>query len=109
MNRKWIIGATIVAALAIPATVRAHGGHAHKVMGNIESISGHHVTVTTTDGKTVTVMLDAKTKITQGMTKIQPNALKVGDRVVAEGAEQKDMVVATSVKVGEASVSAAKK
>ena len=102
MNRQWIIGTVLVAALAIPVSARAHGGHAHKVMGTIESISGNHVTVKTTDGKTVMVMLDAKSKITQGKTRVQASSLKVGDRVVAEGPEQKDMIVATTMKLGEA-------
>jgi hypothetical protein len=109
MNRKWIIGTVLVAALAIPAAARAHDGHAHKVMGTIESISGNHVTVKTTDGKTAMVMLDSKSKITQGKTKVKASALKVGDRIVAEGTEQKDMMLAATVQLGETPASAAKK
>ena len=109
MNRKWLIGAVLVTALAIPAGARAHDGHVHKAMGTIESISGAHVTIKTTDGKTVMVMLDAKSKITRGKTKVQASALKVGDRVVAEGPEQKDMITATTVKVGETPAPAAKR
>jgi hypothetical protein len=109
MNRHFLIGAALVAALAIPVAARAHGGHAHKVMGTIESISGNHVTIKTTDGKAVMVMLDAKSKITQGKTKVQAGALKVGDRVVAEGTQQKDMILAATVKLGETPASAAKK
>jgi hypothetical protein len=58
--------------------------------------------VKTTDGKTVMVMLDAKTKITRDKAKLDVSALKVGDRIVAEGPESKDMIMATSVKLGEA-------
>src|SRR5687768_11915586 len=101
MNRRWLVRAVLVAALAIPADAPAHDGHAHRVMGTIESISGTHVTIKTTDGKTVMVMLDAKSKITKGKTKVQASALKVGDRVVVEGPEQKDMILATTVKLGE--------
>jgi hypothetical protein len=54
-------------------------------------------------------MLDAKSKITQGKTKVQAGALKVGDRVVAEGTQQKDMILAATVKLGETPASAAKK
>jgi len=79
---------------------RIHSGHAHKVMGAIESISGNHVTAKTTDGKTVMVMLDTRSKITQGKTKVQASALKVGDRVVAEGTEQEDRILAATVKLG---------
>ena len=101
--KKWMIGLMMLAlALAIPAVARAHEGHAHKVMGTV-------VMVKTTDGKTVMVMLDAKTKITQGKTKLDASALKVGDRVVAEGPEEKNMITATTLKVGEAAPAAAKK
>jgi hypothetical protein len=55
------------------------------------------------------VMLDAKTKITQGKNKVDVSALKVGDRVVAEGPEEKDMIMATTVQLGTASPAAAKK
>jgi len=109
MNRKCLTGAVLVAALAIPAAARAHGGHAHKAMGTVESISGNHVTIKTTDGKTVMVMLDAKSKITRGKTKVQASALKVGDRLVAEGPEQKDVILATTVKLGETPAPAAKR
>jgi hypothetical protein len=105
--RKWIV---VIAALALlaPAVARAHEGHAHKVMGTIAAVDGSHVTVKATDGKTVMVMLDGKTKVTQGKAKLEPSALKVGDRIVAEGPEQQKMIMATSVRVGER-VTAAKK
>jgi hypothetical protein len=55
------------------------------------------------------VMLDAKTKITQGKAKVELSSLKVGDRVVAEGPEEKGMIMATTVKLGDAPAAAAKK
>lgn len=75
MVRKLIVAGFIAGALAIPAVARAHTGHAHKVMGTVSSIEGNHVMVKTTDGKTVMVMLDAKTKITQGKTPLTSAAL----------------------------------
>lgn len=108
--KKWMIGLMMLGlALAVPAVARAHDGHAHKVMGTVTGIDGKNVMVRTTDGKTVMVMLDAKTKITQGKTKLDASALKVGDRVVAEGREEKNMITATTLKVGEAAPAAAKK
>ena len=100
MVRHLVIVATIATALALPAVARAHGGHAHKVMGTVSSVDGAHVTVKTTDGKTVMVMINAKTNITQGKTKLTATALKVGDRVVAEGTEEKEMIMATIVRLG---------
>ena len=107
--KKWTLGIIVlVVALLVPAFARAHEGHAHKVMGTVSSVQGNNLMVKTTDGKTVMVMLDSKTKVTQGKTKIDASSLKVGDRVVAEGPEEKAMIMATSVKVGEASAAAKK-
>jgi hypothetical protein len=108
--KKWMIGLTMLTlALVVPAMARAHEGHAHKIMGTVSSIDGKNVMVKTTDGKTVMVMLDAKTKITQGKTKVDVSAVKVGDRVVAEGPEEKEMIMATSVQLGTAAPTAVKK
>lgn len=109
MKKLMIVTVLIALALIVPGAALAHEGHAHKAMGTISSIQGSNLMVKTTDGKTVMVMLDAKTKITQGKTKVEPAALKVGDRVVAEGPEQKEMIMATSVRVGDAAPAAAKK
>jgi hypothetical protein len=109
MTRTLLGAIAIVVALAVPPSVLAHEGHAHKIMGTVSSIDGAHLMVKTTDGKTVMVMLDAKTRITQGKAKVAASALKVGDRVVAEGAEEKEMLMATSVQVGTAPAAAAAK
>jgi hypothetical protein len=108
--KKWMIGLMMIAlAIVAPAAARAHEGHAHKVMGTVASVDGKNVMVKTPDGKTVMVMLDAKTKITQGKTKLEASALKVGDRVVAEGPEEKDMITAMTLKVSEAAPAATQK
>lgn len=109
MFRKFVIVGAIAAALAVPVIARAHGGHAHKVMGTVSSVDGSNLMVKTTEGKTVMVMVDAKTKVTQGKTKLTSTALKVGDRIVAEGALEKDMLTAASVQVGSAPTTTAKK
>ena len=107
MNKKWFVGAALAAVLAVPAFGWAHEGHDHTVMGTVSSIDGTSLMVKTADGKTVMVMLDAKTKITKGATKLEASALKVGDRVVAAGPEEKEMVMAETVKVGGAPVAKA--
>ena len=101
--KKWIIAVAVLgAALLAPRFARAHDGHDHTVMGTIASIDGTNLMVKTADGKQTMVMMDAKTKITQGTTKLDVKALKVGDRVVASGPEEKGMISAESVKVGAA-------
>jgi hypothetical protein len=108
--KTWIVGIGLIAVfLLTPTAVPAHEGHDHKVMGTISSIQGTNVMVKGTDGKEVMVMLNEKTKITQGNAKVERTALKVGDRVVAEGAESKGMITAATLKLGEAAKPAAKK
>ena len=104
--KKWMIVAVLAAALLAPRMARAHEGHEHTVMGTIASIDGTNLMVKTADGKQTMVMMDGKTKITQGKTTLDVKALKVGDRVVAKGAEEKSMIMATSVQVGAAQVAA---
>ena len=106
MSRKWVIGAILATALVIHVAARAHQGQAHKMMGTVSSVEGNHVVVKTTDGKTVMVMLDSKTTITRGKTKLDATALKVGERVVVEGTEDKDMVTAKIVKLGQLAATA---
>ena len=106
--KQWLMVVVLAAAVVIPGRVMAHEGHAHKVMGTITAIDGSHLTVKTTDGKSAMVMLDAKTKVTQGKNKVEPTSLKVGDRIVAEGPEEKSMVMAATVKVGAAQTAAAR-
>lgn len=107
--KKWIIAVAVLgAALLAPRFARAHDGHDHTVMGTIASIDGTNLMVKTADGKQTMVMMDAKTKITQGTTKLDVKALKVGDRVVASGPEEKGMISAETVKLGAAPATPAK-
>src|SRR2546422_8096605 len=108
MNKKWITAVALAGALVVPAVARAHEGHAHTVMGTVSGVEGNHVMVQTTDGKTVMVMLDAKTAITRGKTKLDADAVKVGEQVVAEGIEEKEMIMAKTVKLGGAAATAKK-
>lgn len=107
MNKKLFVGAALAAVLAIPVVGWAHEGEKHTVMGTISSIDGTNLMVKAADGKTVMVMMDAKTKITKGTTKLEASTLKVGDRVVAAGLEAKEMIMAETVKVGGAPVAKA--
>ena len=110
MSRKWFVGMVLAAMLAIPAVGWAHGGHTHKVMGNVSSIQGNHVEVKTTDGKVVMVMLDEKTAITRGKTKLDATALKVGVRVSIDATQEKEqaMMMAKAVKLAAAPAAAKK-
>ena len=108
MSRKWIVGLALAATLAIPVVARAHGGHTHKAMGTVSSIQDDHVEVKTTDGTLVTVMLDKKTAITRGKTKLDATALKVGERISIDYMQEKNMNMAKTVKLGTAQAPASK-
>ena len=77
----------------------AHGGLEH-IHGTIASISDQSVTVSTTTGKTVEVLLDAQTTYAKAEKAIQKSDLKVGDRVVIHAAEKGTTLTARTVEVG---------
>jgi hypothetical protein len=77
-------------------------------MGTVSSVDGKNLMVKTADGKSVMVMTDAKTKITKGKAKLELAGLRVGDRVVASGPEDKQMIMAETVKVAVDSAAAKK-
>ena len=100
MTRTLIAGIVLVGLLAIPSVARAHEGHTHKVLGTVTSVQGVHVTLKTTAGKDMTVMLDDKTTITRGKDKLDAAALKTGDRVSVDYMEEKGMMMAHAIKLG---------
>jgi hypothetical protein len=101
-RRHLLMSALALAAVLAPVAALAHGGHSHNALGTVASIQGNHVAVKTTDGKTVTVMLDAKTTITRGRTKLDAAALKVGERVSVDYMQEKDMLMAKAIKLSTA-------
>ena len=107
MNKRFVIGAALVAALAIPAYARAHEGHAHKVMGTVAMRHENHLEVKATDGKTSTITLNAKTRIVRGKARVEVDDIKPGERVVVsametKGKDGKTTMVATEVRLGTA-------
>ena len=113
MSRQFILGVTLVAALAIPGYALAHEGHAHKVMGTVAMSHENHLEVKATDGKTTMITLNEKTAILRGKTKIKVDEIKPGDRVVVTATETKDKdgkatMVASEVRIGAARATTAK-
>jgi len=101
--RNWFVAALVALVVSAPAVAWAHGGHVHKVLGTVTSIDYPHMDVTTTDKKTVTIMLDASSKITRGKTKVADIDVKVGDRVSVETEEKGGMAMVKTMKLGVAS------
>ena len=96
MTKYWIAAVALAVALVLPAAARAHEGHAHKVMGTISAVTDKQIEVKTTDGKAVTIALDAKTVYKHGKAKADVTMLKVGERVVVEAEQPKGATVMTA-------------
>jgi hypothetical protein len=102
MNRTWIAATLVALTLVLPSTLLAHAGHMHKALGTVTSVQSPHVEIKTTDGKTMTVMLDKETAITRGKEKVDASAVKVGERVSVDYMEEKGMMMAHAIKLGTA-------
>src|SRR5947199_3851650 len=106
--KTTVIAAVLFAlAMMVPAVSRAHEND-KTVMGNITKVDGMNLMVKGADGKEIMVMMDAKTKITEGAKKVDAKMLKVGDRVAASGPEAQGMISAETVKIGAAPAAAKK-
>ena len=106
---KHVVAAALAALLFAPVSIAAHEGHAHKVMGTVSAIHENHLEVKDAKGKTLSVALDAKTKIRRAKAVAKLDDLKVGDRVVVTMIESKDkagkaVVTVTEVQIGAAPV-----
>jgi len=99
MIGRWMAGAAVLGLLGLPAMAWAHTGHTHKVLGTIAAVSDAQLDVKTTDGKSVVVLLDAKTVYRQGKVRADAKMLKLGERVVveAEQAEGAKLMTAKTV------------
>ncbi len=107
MNKNWIVAMVVMAALIVPAAVGAHTGHMHKALGTIAVVHDQHIGIKTTDGKTVTVVVNDKTTVTRGKEKLDAAALKVGERVSVDYMEENKVMTAHAFKL--ATTAAAKK
>lgn len=83
------------------ASIAAHPGHAHKVLGVVSVIHENHLEVKDADGKTTTFTLTDKTRIRRGKTVVKAADIKAGDRVVVVAEESKDKAGKTTMNVVE--------
>jgi Skp family chaperone for outer membrane proteins len=105
MFKKTIL--MLFASLLLSAAVVAHSGHSH-IVGTIKTIDGDHVTIQTTKGKDVMIMINNETKFVRKNAKASREDLKVGVRLAVEAGskkEMKDMLVATKIRFGAAGAS----
>ena len=100
--KQWMTAVVLAAALMVPAVARAHEGHLHKALGTVASVDGAHVVIKTTDGKSLTVMLDKSTTVTRGKEKLDATAIKAGERLSVDYMEENKMLMARAVKLATA-------
>lgn len=80
-------GSIILVILFLPLIALAHGyGH---VMGTIDELEGDTLTITSTEGETVSIRLTADTKIMKGKTEGSRDDIEAGSRVVVHYAKDK--------------------
>lgn len=111
MMRRFAVTLSFLAALALPGRLLAHEGHEHKVMGTVVQVHADaskvsHVEVKTTDGKTIVLTCDDKTKFLKGKAAVSLKDVQVGSRVVATVTEDGKTMRAAEVLVGEGAPSA---
>ena len=107
MKRNWIVTGALALLLAGSTVSWAHTGHAHTVMGTVSAVTPSQIEVTTTDGKTVFVAVNAKTVYKHGKAKADAKMLKIGERVVIEALQEQGAKVATAQTVTMAAASTA--
>lgn len=98
--KNWIVAVLVALAVWVPGVALAHEGHVHKVLGTVTDVDYPHLEVTTTDKKSVTLMLDAATVVTKGTKKIKDTDIQVGDRISADYMEKGGMMMVKTLKVG---------
>ncbi len=77
----------------------AHGGMEH-VMGTVTGVNATSITVTTTDGKSQPVFVNADTTYAKNNTAIALKDIKVGDPVVIHATRKNNELTAATVTVG---------
>jgi Heavy metal binding domain len=98
---KRIVSIALGAFLLFAGPLIAHEGHEHKIMGTVAAVdvAAHRLEVKGTDGKTVALRLDDKTKVTRGAAPAAMGDLVVGTRVVVTMTEEKSVNTAVEIRL----------
>lgn len=81
---------TMLAVLASAATVLAHPGHAHKILGTVTAVTASSVEVLDRSNEKTTFAITKDTKIRVGKAAGTIKDVKTGLRIVVEGEEEED-------------------
>ena len=103
---RVLTGAMLALTLMLGSAARPEA-HEQRFMGFVAAVEGAHLQITTTDGKSMKIMLDEKTKIVQGKIAKKPGDIKPGARIVVTTTDAKDkdgkmMLIAKQIRLGTA-------
>jgi hypothetical protein len=93
-----ILASVLAAASAID--VAAHEGHDHRVLGTVAAVRATQLDVKTQDGKLLTFIVGADTRILRDKTAIKLADIGVGTRVVVTALQGKEPPIAKEIRVG---------
>lgn len=96
MRRTFAV-VTLLLALSVMAV--AHGKEKH-LMGTVTSISENSITIETTSKKSVSVVLNDKTKFEKSGSPATLKDLKVGEKVVVHADVSGDKLIANEIRFG---------
>ena len=100
MKRLMSMVMAALVVLGFGATLAAHEGHDHKVLGTVTMAAADHVMVKDRDGKDVTVLVTKATKV-KATPAMKVEAIKVGTRIVITATMDKNKALtAKTIEVG---------
>ncbi len=99
MHRLRILILALAGSLVGAATY-AHEGGVHS-RGTVKEIAADRIVLMTADGKSVTVAMDAETRIVRGRRTITAEEVRPGERAVVHAANRDGKLEATEVMVAD--------
>ncbi len=108
---KRIGSIALSAFLLLAGPLVAHEGHQHKVMGTVAAVdaAAHRLDVKSSDGTTMALTIDAKTKVTRGAAPAAIGDVAVGSRVVVSVTEEGGVKTAVEIRLPQSEKPAAPK
>lgn len=105
MTRRLAVALLVLLGLVVlpSASLLAHEGHPHKMMGTVTMAAPDHLMMKTTDGKDATVQINGETKITKAKKPMKVEDLTPGLRVVVTAVTLKAVTTAKAIEIGSAS------
>ena len=100
--RKAAVMMSILIASLFAASLLAHEGHEHKVMGTVAAVDASHLELTTPEGDKVDILLSKDTKFFKGKETATADDLKPGVRVAVTFEEKEGQKTAHEVRVSAA-------